>query len=561
MGLFSSLVQTVLEKTAARDLVAFAEATKDPTTVQRNLLSEIVRREHPTAFGRDHGFANIRTVADFRKQVPITRYEYLEPYIERVKQGDVEALFHRQKVLMFALTSGTSSARKFIPITERFLQDHRRVWTAWGLQVFISHPTLFRLGKLTFVSDDDEFRTPSGVPCGSISGLAAKMQHWLVRGSYVMPPESGKIHDVDTKYYLAWRLGVQRDIGMWVSPNPSTHLNLAKFGERHAEQIIRDVRNGTVSTDFPLPDALLQKIKPQLRANPDKARMLAAIADRTGTLRPKDVWPMLELIGCWMGGSMGAYLRSFPDYFGTAIPRDIGLIASEARMTVTKDDNTPNGILEITSNFYEFVPVDEIDSTQPTVLEAHELQEGRDYYILLTTNSGLYRYNIFDVVRCVGWIERTPMLAFLNKGSSISNLTGEKLTEFHVSSSVAAALTELSHQLVSYSLIPVWQDDAPYYGLFVEQPDVPSPEFGRKLAEAVERQLMQANIEYATKRDSHRLAPVRLHLLPAGAWRDWDRQRMSRAKGTAEQYKHPCLIPDVEVAKSLLSAASGGANP
>ena len=58
--------------------------------------------------------------------------------------------------------------------------------------------------------------TPSGIPCGSISGLTARMQHWLVRGSYVLPPESAKIHDVETKYYLAWRLGVQREIGMSV---------------------------------------------------------------------------------------------------------------------------------------------------------------------------------------------------------------------------------------------------------------------------------------------------------------------------------------------------------
>ena len=551
MGLFSSVIQGVLERTAGRDLAAFAEAVKTPTDVQRKLLFEILRREQSTGFGRDHRFADIRTLADFRRQIPLTRYEYFEPYIERVKLGELDAMFHRQKVLMFALTSGTTSARKFIPITERFLADHRRVWTAWGLHVFMSHPDLFRLGKLTFVSDDDEFRTPAGIPCGSISGLSAKMQHWLVRGSYVLPPESAKIHDVDAKYYLAWRLGVQREIGMWVSPNPSTHLNLARFGERHAETIIRDVQNGTLSPEFPLPDAVVRRIQPQLKPNPKRARELTAIGERTGAIRPKDVWPMLELIGCWMGGSMGAYLRSFPEHFGNAVPRDIGLIASEARMTVTKDDDTPAGILEITSNFYEFVPADEIDSPRPTVLEAHELVEGCDYYILMTTNNGLYRYNIFDVVRCVGRFEQTPMLMFLNKGSGISNLTGEKLTEFQVSSAVTAALADLNHRLTSYSLAPVWQDEEPYYGLFVETSDLANGEFRERLADAVERQLHAANIEYATKRDSRRLGPVRIHALPDGTWHAWDRGRLSTAKGTAEQYKHPCLIADVDFCKTL----------
>lgn len=550
MGLFASLIQSVLERTAARDLAAFAEATKRPTDVQRALLFEILRREQSAAFGRDHRFADIRTLADFRRHLPITRYEYFEPYIERVKQGEFEAMFHRQKVLMFALTSGTTSARKFIPVTERFLRDHRRVWTAWGLHVFMSHPGLFRRAKLTFVSDDEEFRTPCGIPCGSISGLSARMQHWLVRGSYVLPPETAKIHDVHAKYYLAWRLGVQRDIGMWVSPNPSTHINLARFGERHADGIIRDVHDGTLSAEYAFPEPVVRRIAPLLKPNPARARELAAIAQRTGTLRPKDVWPTLELIGCWMGGSMAAYLRSFPTYFGDAVPRDIGLIASEARMTVTKDDNTPSGILEITSNYYEFVPADEIDSPQPTVLEAHELVEGRDYYILLTTKCGLYRYNIFDVVRCVGWHERTPMLMFLHKGSGISNLTGEKITEFQASSAVAHALAELNHRLKTYSLAPVWQQDEPYYGLFVEASDAVSNDFGRRLADAVDRHLKQANIEYATKRESERLGPVRVHLLQNGAWDEWDRHRLSTAKGTAEQYKHPCLITDLDFFKT-----------
>jgi hypothetical protein len=180
---------------------------------------------------------------------------------------------------------------------------------------------LFRLGKLTFVSDDDEFRTPSGVPCGSISGLAARMQHWLVRDSYVLPPESAKIHNVETKYYLAWRLGMQRAIGMWVSPNPSTHLNLARFGERHAELLIRDIHNGTLSAEFPLPEPSSKKFSGRssrtVRGGTVGHRRAAGrsaqrcLAD-AGTYRLLD------------GGSMEAYLRSFPEYFGTAVPRISG---------------------------------------------------------------------------------------------------------------------------------------------------------------------------------------------------------------------------------------------
>ena len=122
-------------------------------------------------------------------------------------------------------------------------------------------------------------------------------------------------------------------------------------------------------------------------------------------------------------------MRNLPEYFGEVAVRDIGLISSESRMTIPKADGPASGCLDLTVAFFEFIPVDELESYWPTVLKCHELEEGQDYYILMTTNNGLYRCNIFDVVRCTGWFERTPLLQFLYKGSHISNVTGEKLSE------------------------------------------------------------------------------------------------------------------------------------
>ena len=96
----------------------FHELTKRPTETQRQHLFNQLERERETGFGRDHHFASIRTVSDFRRSVPVTGYEYYRPYIERVKAGETEAMFHRQEVLMFALTSGTTDTRKFIPVDQ-----------------------------------------------------------------------------------------------------------------------------------------------------------------------------------------------------------------------------------------------------------------------------------------------------------------------------------------------------------------------------------------------------------------------------------------------------------
>ncbi|MGL5096260.1 MAG: GH3 family domain-containing protein, partial [Planctomycetia bacterium] len=316
---------------------------------------------------------------------------------------------------------------------------------------------------------------------------------------------------------------------------------------------IRDVYEGTVHPDFPIPDSLRKVERHRLQPNRARAKELEEIVSRTGRMAPKDVWPTLKLLGNWTGGSVGAYLRHYPDHYGAPAVRDLGLIASEGRMTIPMEDGTSGGVLEIGSTFFEFIPAGEIDAPNPTVLESHELKEGCDYFILLTTSSGLYRYNIYDVVRCVGWFNRTPILSFLNKGSNFSNLTGEKISEHHAAKAVEDGLRTLDLKLSAYALAPVWlpEEKAPYYGLFVEAGDFADAGQAAKLAALVEENLGRLNIEYEAKRESHRLQAVRAELLPTGAWKQWDQARLARTGGTAEQYKHPVLIADLEFRKSM----------
>ena len=106
----------ILDRKARRLGAAFAAAAGRPEEVQLDLLRSILRRERSTGFGRDHRFDEIRDVRDFRRNVPVSGHEYFEPYVRRVYEGDTSALFHRQKLVMFAMTSGTSSARKLVPV-------------------------------------------------------------------------------------------------------------------------------------------------------------------------------------------------------------------------------------------------------------------------------------------------------------------------------------------------------------------------------------------------------------------------------------------------------------
>jgi hypothetical protein len=208
-------------------------------------------------------------------------------------------------------------------------------------------------------------------------------------------------------------------------------------------------------------------------------------------------------------------------------------------------------VLDITSHFFEFIPEDEADQPHPTVLEAHEIEEGRNYFIVPTTAFGLYRYHISDLVRVTGFYHATPVIEFLSKGAHFANITGEKLSEYHVTQAMAHVVREQNLSVSTYSLAPCWDDELPYYGLFVEECEIKNPEEGTRLAESLDTRLAEVNIEYASKRASLRLGAVRLELLPPSTWQKWDRQRLARTGGTLEQYKHPCLIPDTSFRDSL----------
>ena len=508
----------------------------------------IESRNADSQFGRDHHFHQIRTPADFRRQVPIGSYDRHEPYIARVRAGDCHALFGAgSEVLMFAMTSGTTNRPKTIPVTRESLSDYREGWLIWGILAFDAHPDMIVNGLrpiLQIASDWRESFTPAGIPCGAITGLTASMQSPLVRTTYCMPACGSRIKDIESKYYVALRFSVYRDLGTAIAANPSTLLAMARLGDREKETLIRDLYNGTIDQKWQISREIRRQLGFRTRfRRKSAARRLEQIVAETGRLLPRDYWPNLQFLSNWMGGTMKAYLRGYPEFFGDKPVRDVGLIASEGRMTIPVEDGTPAGILDIRHHYFEFIPENEAERESPETVEAVDLVEGQNYFVVLTTAGGLYRYNIHDLVRCVGFHGRAPVIEFLNKGAHFSSLTGEKLSEHQVIAAVEAAQRQTSLRLRSYLLLPTW-DEPPYYSLLVESSDLAGPESQALLASAAEVELRAHNMEYANKRETRRLGPIRTIPIPEGSWAEFQKRRLAQSGGTVEQYKQPHLIPD-----------------
>ncbi len=542
MGLRRTLLRPVAYlagKHAARQVRLFAAAHRRTGQVQQRLLRELLAAHAETDFGRDHDFARIRTYEDFRRAVPVGSYETHRPYVDRVLEGRPVALLPPgRRVLMFSRTSGTTGRPKHIPVTRRFLREMRRGWNIFGLKALTDHPGAWLRGILTISSSMRETTSPTGLPCGAISGLLADTQKRIVRRMYVAPREAAEIHDPAAKYYTILRCGVGRDVGMITTANPSSTIKLIETGQAHAERLVRDVRDGTISPPGGLPAELARRLR--FRPDAPLARRLEDGIRRDGTLLPRHFWTVRVLCN-WTGGTLKLYLRRLRELFGDVPVRDIGLLASEGRFSIPFDDATPAGVAEITGNFLEFIPADEYARDDPAVRRVHELEVGGEYFLVLSNWAGLWRYSIDDRVRVVDFLARTPVFEFLSRGRHTANITGEKITEHQVVEAMRRAASEIGADLERFTLRGRFAE-TPYYELRVEPADGWDPQ---RLAERMDAALAGLNIEYAGKRSSDRLGPIRAVAVERGLFERQERDAVVRRHGRGEQYKHQYLLTEV----------------
>jgi hypothetical protein len=538
-SMINSLLAKVAQAHAATMARRFLKAVDRATVTQDKLLVDLVADNAGSAFGRDNGFAGIRNYSDYAAAVPIRTYADLAPYIDRVRNGEVGALFGPgQPILMFALTSGTTAQPKYIPITPRVLADCRRGWNIWGVQALVDHSDCILRHIVQVTSPMNDHLAPSGIPCGAITGLLAATQKRLVRRFYTSPLAIAGISDSLAKYYTIMRMAIPKDVAWLVTANPSTLLVLARTADEHRERMIRDIRDGTLWADIPVACDIRAALASRLKPDAQCARRLEAIIRQHGAMYPKHFW-RLGFVAHWTGGTMGLYAPMFPKYYGEVPARDIGLIASEGRMSIPLADGTADGVLAVTSQFIEFIPAGEYGTAKPTVLRSHQVREGEEYFLLLTNGSGLYRYDIGDRVRVTGWRGQAPVIEFLSRDAHTASMAGEKLTEGQVVMAMQKVRGSGGDAVADFVLAPRWAE-IPRYRVYVEAAEARGVE---RLAERLDEALAEISVEYASKRQTLRLEAVELAELPPGFLAARDLHLRRQRSRTSEQFKHQYLLP------------------
>jgi hypothetical protein len=534
---------------APRSLRHFKALCRTPVQAQDRLLRQILETNADTEFGRRHGFGAITSFQQFQEQVPISAYEDLEPYITAEMNGRPHQLTKEPPVL-FTTTSGTTGNRKYIPMTREGKRAKSHLTWLWFCGLYRDHPGIVGGRILSVVSPEVESHAPSGVPCGAESGHAYRTMPGPVRSMYTAPYGVFAIEDYEAKYYTLLRLAAGQNISCIATVNPSTVLLLGDRLAQHTEPIIRDVRDGSLSSEFSVPRELRASL--HLRPDPGRARHLErAAAAGGGPLRPGLAWPELAAVGCWKGGTVGAYLAKFDTLFPQGPPiRDFGYYATELRGSVPLSDQGDAGTIAIGTNVLEFHPAEDDRAPEGReLLRVEQLEVGRRYFVYVTNASGLYRYDMNDIVEVAGTYGRTPLIRFIQKGKGVVSFTGEKLYEVQVITAVDQALASLRGRYHFIAAVAELVDGtSPRLIFLVEFDDPITDQDGSALVDRLDAALGEQNDEYLTKRKSLRYGAPVIRVVRPGEFDRYRRRMVETGQRADGQFKVLRLTSDTSFA-------------
>ncbi|HAS83920.1 MAG TPA: RimK family alpha-L-glutamate ligase [Verrucomicrobia bacterium] len=506
-------------------LMGACGAVKD---IQQAVLLDIVRRNANTAFGRAHGFEAIRSVEDFRQRVAIGEWKAFEPYALRMEQGEKDLLFDGQPS-HFISTSGTTGKNKLLPesadghLAKALVSRIRTALLMHALPKDIDGYFI----PFSNVSVMDA--TASGIPVDYASGSTLGSIPDALRRRMAIPMEVLQVHDPATQNYLVMRFALAQPlVRLLIANNPRRMTALMEQADSQRDSLISDMEAGTLTADLKLDADLRTRLANQLTPNPARASELRAMLAARGRLDPRDYWPKLGYISCWLGGSVGRYLEGLKAWLPDGMMfMDCGYGASEGKFNIPSTPGTSAGPLAVFGYFLEFIPESGGDP-----LLAHELKDGTEYRLVVTSYSGLYRYDLHDIVRVAGFTRQNPNILFVSKTSEYVNIGSEKLSGTVLSDLISGTLAAKGLGWMHFCVVENLEHSRYDYCIEPEGGKVPDVEW---LVE-MEQALMEQSEFYRILRNQCVIRSPRLFVMKRG-WLE----NLYHAAGGHNQVKLPVI--------------------
>ncbi len=523
--------------------------SRNPRRTSEQTLRGILNYAKDTVYGREHHFADILAAKDdkelyalYQQYVPAQEYEALRPYVERHKNGEANVLFPG-KPIMYATTSGTTKEPKWVPITDVYLNSvYGKMTKVWLFNFIKNRPKVFTGKIVSIVGKVIEGYAPDGTVFGSVSGVTQRDCPKFVKKLYASPADVFSITDYNARYYAIMRMGIERNITLIVTANPSTIVEMQNNVNEFYDQYVDDIEHGTLNKDLNISPEIRAAIQPYLKPNPERAAELRALKQKYGTVLPKHYWPNLQILNTWKCGNTKVYVDKFQHSFPEQmLHQEFGYFSSECRFGLVLDD-TNNTVLFPHFHYYEFIEEHDLENEHPHFLQLHELEQGKRYCPFVTTYAGLYRYNMNDLVEVGPNFENTPTVHMIQKVNGIVTMTGEKLHERQFIEAVHAAEKEL--QMPVKFFVGFADLSISAYHFYYEFEDLATTQQqAEQFTQKVDQVLQQSNIEYKAKRESFRVKDPVTHRLQRESFEHFKAQCI--AEGARDgQFKMNLLMQD-----------------
>lgn len=541
---------SLLSLIARQSKAKFIHKTKRIEAVQQRFLQRLLQAHQHTEFGQKHHFSEIKTIDQFRERIPVQPYGYYASYAQRMADGETNILTDAP-LIYINLSSGSTGSPKLIPVTKKtrqFSSQASRI--AMGFVVDAAKRDKRSLGKIVLpLSINPLGHTKSGIPFapGSTSDLRLDKAY---RQVFAYPFEAVQISDTTARYYICLLFAL-RDSALRIiaATFPVLALQLCDYLEKYASDLINDLETGEIAPWLKLEPELRFKLEQQWHAFPERAAELRYILNTQGRLVPKHAWTDLSFMITARGGTSNFYFDRFPEYFGD-IPIFGGTYTcAEGVIGIHRDFNTDSAILAIENGFFEFIPEDQWEVEYPQTLLPWEVKTGDRYRIVMSNYTGLYRYDLGDVVKIDGFFEQTPLVIFQHRRGGVISASTEKTTEFHTIQ-VMQILQQKFDVVLEEFCITLSKDSIPAcYLVNIELAPGYTLQQPEKFLRLFDDTLKEVNAFYNIKRRDQIPLP-RLRILEPGSFATL-RQRMIQ-RGVAEaQLKIPHVSEDRELLDGL----------
>ena len=417
----------------------------NPVQTQQTVFKEIIRQAKNTQFGIDHHFDSINTFQDFSKKVPIRDYEALKPYVDRVVQGEENVLW-KGKPLYFAKTSGTTSGAKYIPLTKESMPFH--IEAARNAILHYIHETGnadFVTGKMIFLQGSPILEEKNGIQLGRLSGIVA---HFV------------------PKYLQKNRM-------------PTFETNCIEDWETKVDAIVEETFHEDMTVISGIPSWVQMYF--------EKLQQKAS----------KPVGELFKNFNLFIYGGVNfePYRSKFENLIGRKVD-SIELFPASEGFFAYQDSQKEKGMLLLLNSgiFYEFIKSEEFFTERPRRYTIGEVELNVNYVLIISTNAGLWGYNIGDTVQ---FTSLKPYRVIVSgRIKHFISAFGEHVIGKEVEHALKQAMENTSIQINEFTVAPqiTPSDGLPYHEWFIEFEN--DPENEEAFAEAIDNAMRTQNTYY-----------------------------------------------------------------